>query len=111
LPWSGKEVKIEVLYIADCPNSRPTIEVVREVLREQGFPPDIIEIEISDAAQAAALSFLGSPTVRVDGKNVEPSVNLFPSYGVSCRTYFVDGRFEGTPRREWIRNAVLPAKS
>jgi len=104
-------VKIELLYIADCPNSQPTIEVVQEVLREQGLPPDIIEIEISDAAQAAALSFPGSPTVRVDGKDVEPSGNLFPSYGVSCRTYFLDGRFEGMPRREWIRNAVLASKS
>ena len=103
-------MRIELLYVADCPNRQPTIEVVQEVLREQGLPPDIIEIEISDAALAAALSFPGSPTVRVDGKDVETSVNLFPSYGVSCRTYFVDGRFEGTPRREWIRNAILAAK-
>jgi len=104
-------VKVEVLYVADCPNRQPTVEIVQEVLREQGLPPAITEIEIPDAAQAAALSFLGSPTVRVDGKDVEPSVNPFPPYGVSCRTYFVDGRFEGTPRREWIRNAVLTAKS
>ena len=104
-------MKIELLYVADCPNRQPTIEIVEEVLREEGLPPDIIEIEISDPAQAAALSFVGSPTVRVDGKDVEPGVNLFPSYGVSCRTYFVDGRFEGTPRREWIRNAALASKS
>ena len=103
-------MRIELLYVADCPNRQPTIEVVQEVLREQGLPPDIIEIEISDAALATALSFPGSPTVRVDGKDVETSVNLFPSYGVSCRTYLVDGRFEGTPRREWIRNAILAAK-
>ena len=45
-------MKIELLYVADCPNRQPTIEVVQEVLREQGLPPDIIEIEISDAAQA-----------------------------------------------------------
>jgi hypothetical protein len=104
-------VKIEVFYVADCPNRQPTIEIVQEVLREQGLRPDIIQLEISDPAQAAALSFVGSPTVRVDGKDVEPSVNLFPPCGVSCRTYFVDGRFERTPRREWIRNAVLASKS
>jgi len=104
-------MKIELLCVADCPNRQTTTEIVQEVLREQGLPTDIIEVEISDAAQAAALSFLGSPTVRVDGKDVEPCVNVFPSYGVSCRTYFVDGRFEGTPRREWIRNAVLASKS
>jgi hypothetical protein len=104
-------MKVELLYVADCPNHQPTVEKIQEVLREQGVAADIIEIEISDPAQAVALSFAGSPTVRVDGKDIDPIVNLFPAYGVSCRTYFVDGRFEGAPRREWIRNAVLASKS
>jgi hypothetical protein len=104
-------VKVELLYVADCPNYQSTVAQVQDVLREQDLSPDIIQIEISDPAQAAALSFVGSPTVRVDGKDVEPDINLFPAYGVSCRTYFVDGRLEGTPRREWICNAVLASKS
>jgi hypothetical protein len=103
-------MKIELLYVADCPNHQPTVEKIHGVLREQGLATDIIQIEISDPAQAAALSFIGSPTVRVDGKDVEPSIQVFPAYGVSCRTYFVDGRFEGTPRREWIRDAVFASK-
>lgn len=103
-------MKVELLYVADCPNHQSTIDEVQDVLREQGLSPDIIQIEISDPAQAAALSFVGSPTVRVNGKDVEPGINLFPEYGVSCRTYYVDGRLEGTPRREWIRNAVLGSK-
>ena len=104
-------MKIELLYIADCPNHQPALNIVEDVLREQGLTPDVTQIEVSSPAQAAALAFFGSPTVRVDGKDVDPNVNLFPSYGVSCRAYFVDGRLEGVPPREWILNAVLSSKS
>jgi hypothetical protein len=104
-------VKIELLYIADCPNHQATLNIVEDVLREQGLTPDVAQIEVSSPAQAAVLSFFGSPTVRVDGKDVDPNANLFPSYGVSCRAYFVDGRLEGVPRRGWILNAVRSSKS
>ena len=104
-------MKIELLYVAGCPNHQPALNIVEDVLREQGLTPDVTQIEVSSPAQAAAVAFFGSPTVRVDGKDVDPTVNLFPSYGVSCRAYFVDGRLEGVPPREWILNAVLSSKS
>ena len=100
-------MKVEVLYIPDCQNYLPALETVRDVLREQGLPQDILQsIAVTDPAQAAALSFPGSPTVRVDGKDVEPNVKLSGSFGISCRTYLVDGRSQGVPKREWILDAV-----
>ena len=100
-------MKVELLYIPDCPNHLPAVETVRDVLRERGLPQDILQIEVIDPAQAAALFFPGSPTVRVDGKDVEPNVTVVASFGISCRTYLVDGRRQGVPRREWIRDAIL----
>jgi hypothetical protein len=99
-------MKVEVLYIRDCPNHPPTVEAVRDALREGGLPLEIVEIEISDAAQAMEFSFLGSPTVRVNGQDVEPGVSYLSSYGVTCRSYRVNGRRQGVPDREWIREAI-----
>src|SRR5262245_49087985 len=103
-------MKVELLYIADCPNHLSTVETVKDVLRETGLPLEIDQIEINDAAQAATLSFPGSPTVRVDGKDVEPGVGVPAHFGVSCRSYVVNGRRRGVPDREWIRRAILDSR-
>ena len=100
-------MKIELLYVRDCPNHLPTLEVIRSVLRDENLLQEVRQIEVADAVQAGELSFQGSPTVRVDGKDVEPGLNAFPVYGVSCRTYFLDGRLHGVPARTWIRDAIL----
>ena len=99
-------MKVELLYIRDCPNHLPTLETLKEALRESAITLDISEIEISNPAQAAKLLFLGSPTVRVDGKDVEPGVFEPKHFGVSCRSYLVNGRRQGTPDPEWIRKAI-----
>jgi len=101
-------MKVELLYVRDCPNHPLTLEAVRDVLRENGLPLDITEIEISSSAQAMTLLFPGSPTVRVDGKDVDPeaSRSSLSHFGVSCRSYLVNGRRQGVPDREWIREAI-----
>jgi hypothetical protein len=99
-------MKVELLYIRDCPNHFPTVEAVKDVLRESGLPVNIAQIEINNADQAATLSFPGSPTVRVDGEDVEPGMSRLTHFGVSCRSYIVNGRRQGFPDREWIREAI-----
>src|SRR5262245_53209215 len=101
-------MKVELLYIPDCPNHLPALERVRDVLCELDLPEEILQIEVFDPDQAAALCFPGSPTIRVDGKDVEPSVSQSCAPSLTCRTYLVDGRRQGVPEREWIRDAVLP---
>jgi hypothetical protein len=99
-------MKIELLYMRDCPNHLPTVETITAVLRERGFPADITEIEIDSADQAIRFAFPGSPTVRIDGRDVEPDVVLPMHFGLSCRSYVVNGRRQGVPDREWIRQAI-----
>src|SRR5262245_27598745 len=98
-------MKIELLYIRGCPNHLPTVEILERVLHEEGMSLEIEQIEINNASQAARLAFPGSPTVRVDGKDVEPGVDG-SAFGVSCRSYVVTGKRQGVPDREWIRRAI-----
>jgi len=102
-------MKVELLHIADCPNTEAARGLLEEALRELGLPEEISEIEVSDSAQAEALAFLGSPTIRVDDKDVETTLPAQGGYGISCRTYVIDGTRRGIPSDEIIREAIRSA--
>lgn len=102
-------MKIEILYFDGCPNHRPAVALVHQVLREVGVSADVIEVNVPDAATAEAVRFLGSPTVRVDGQDVEPGARAVRDYALSCRTYVTNGRMDGLPSRELLCRAVQEA--
>ena len=78
---------IEVLYFAGCPNHEPTLSLANEVLSELGLSAEIREVEVRTAEDAERLRFLGSPSVRVDGKDIEPGAESRREYALSCRIY------------------------
>jgi hypothetical protein len=102
-------MKIEILYFDGCPNHEPAIELVHQVLRELAVSAEVVEVNVPDAATAETSRFLGSPTIRVDGLDVEPAARSAREYALSCRTYFTNGRIEGLPSRELLRQAVEEA--
>lgn len=103
-------MKIEVLYFSGCPNHAPAVERLQAVLAAEGVAADVVEIEVNDVATAKSLRFLGSPTIRVNGTDVEAPLDVESPTGLSCRTY-VDGVIrEGVPPIGLIRRAVGHAK-
>jgi hypothetical protein len=104
-------MKVELLHIRDCPNTEPARMLLRETLRELGQADEISELEVSDPAQADVLNFPGSPTIRVNGIDVDTTLPQQNSYGLSCRTYLIGGKLRGLPAREMIRNAIQSAVS
>jgi hypothetical protein len=80
-------MRIEILYFEGCPNHRPTVELVRQSVDESGLAAQLEEVEVRDDADARRLRFLGSPTVRVDGVDVEPDVGARRDYAIGCRVY------------------------
>jgi hypothetical protein len=105
-------MKIELFYIADCPNYPEAARLLKETLREFGSRDEVFEIEVTDSAQADALAFIGSPSIRIEGKDVESIVPPERHSGLSCRTYQVDGKLTGVPPLDLIRaaisNAIVP---
>src|SRR5712672_3208825 len=104
-------MKIEVLYFDGCPNHKPAVKRVRQLLREEDLSAEVLEVNVSDASIAQRVGFLGSPSVRVNGLDVEPEARAAREYGMMCRTYSVDGRREGLPSREVLRVAIREANS
>lgn len=102
---------IEVLYFDGCPNHRPVVERIQEVLKEVGLSATISEVNVADPSVAQRIGFLGSPSVRVNGLDIEPAARSARDYGMMCRTYAMNGRREGLPSREVLRQAILEAQS
>src|SRR5216683_1416932 len=71
---------------------------------------EVVEVEVKDAATALMTGFLGSPTVRIDGRDVEPAARSAQEFGLTCRTYIDDGYRAGAPPIEWIRTAIREAR-
>lgn len=103
-------MKIEILYFDGCPNHKPAVERVRDVLKEEGISAQVSEVNVPDDATAQALGFMGSPSIRVNGLDVEPAARSAREYGMMCRTYIVGGRREGLPSGEMIRQALREAQ-
>src|SRR5262245_39649244 len=99
-------MKVELLLVRDCPNHLSTLQTVNEVLHENGLPIEVAEIEIATPSHAESYAFPGSPTVRIDGCDVEPGLSGLTFFGVSCRSYVVSGKRQGVPDREWIVKAI-----
>src|ERR1700722_17991263 len=106
----GKSMKVEILYSSGCPNHVTAVDCVREVLQQEETHADMVEVEVKDAITAQQVGFLGSPSIRVDGQDVEPEARAVRSFGMMCRTYLDGGRRAGVPPPEWIRAAVREAK-
>lgn len=105
--WIG--MKIEVMYFQGCPNHHTTVEHVMKALSAERITCPVQEIEVRDDRAAQALGFLGSPSVRVNGLDVEPAARIGQRAGFGCRTYVDDGRRSGIPSIEMIRKALVEA--
>ena len=103
-------MKIEVLYIDGCPNHRRTVERVNELLKELRLPAELLEVRVTDCESALAHRFLGSPTVKINGVDVEPSARTSSQFGLMCRTYMDGTNQDGVPCIELIRQGLEQAQ-
>jgi len=96
-------MKIEVLYVPNCPNHAVALERLREVLSVESFQKHVNEVLVKDADMAQSLKFLGSPTIRINGRDVEPQNEEAVAFGLMCRLYPDGG---GAPSEQRLRAAI-----
>lgn len=101
--------RVEILYFDGCPNHEAARELVERVAAEVRVEPEIDLVKVPDADAAVTLRFLGSPTVRVDGRDVEPGAEERRQFVFSCRVYRSERGFSGHPDEAWIRSALTEA--
>jgi hypothetical protein len=99
---------IEVLHIADCPNYPKALALVERVRAELGIDAEVHTTLVADQTAAERARFPGSPTIRVDGHDVElaePPTEIT----LACRLYRHEHHFAGQPEERWVREALLRA--
>jgi hypothetical protein len=104
-------MNVEFLFWEGCPSHPTALADLRAEMLELGLDPREIAVrEIRTAADAQAQHFVGSPTVRIEGLDVQPADG--EAYGLSCRVYYRrDGRISPTPDRADVRDALAAANT
>ena len=121
-----KHLKVEFLYLDEAPCSgtaqalNKAVEVVTPVLETMGLSLSVEKIHVVDKKLAIAKGFLASPTIRVNGKDIDPArtEDDCPSCGsltgdkvsVSCRTWhWQDEVFQAAPVGKIIEEIMVAA--
>jgi hypothetical protein len=103
-------VTIEILYFDGCPNHEPLVAHLRALLKVLGSDLRVSSRRVESDRAAVELRFLGSPTVRIDGRDVEPGAELRTDYGLKCRLYRTPAGVAGQPPDTWIRAAIAASR-
>lgn len=102
-------MRVELLYADDDPASMPARQNLVEVLTEDAFETPIQMIVVASDQDAATLGMRGSPTILVDGVDIDPG--SAPDFGMGTRTYLDDdGQPASVPGKRLIRRAVERAR-
>jgi hypothetical protein len=102
-------VEIRVLTFEGCPNCDATATLVQQVVSELGLDVTVDHVQVQDESDAEAKGFFGSPSVQIDGRDIEPERHGgVPTFG--CRLYVHEGRRSGVPPKELIAGAIQKAR-
>jgi hypothetical protein len=98
---------IEILYFDGCPNHEQLLEHLPRLLEREGIDAEITLHKVLDAEQAQRERFLGSPTIRVGGRDIDPGAAQRTDFGLQCRVYQTPEGLTGLPPDQWILDALV----
>lgn len=101
---------VELLFWEGCPSHPHALDDLRAAMSDMGLDPERIVVrEVQTETQAERERFVGSPTIRIDGHDLQPPGE--EPYGLTCRVYHRrDGRISPTPDPADVRDALLAAR-
>jgi hypothetical protein len=106
-PPATDRARIELLYFAGCPSHEQLLPTVQQLAAESGAAVELRRIETLEAAEHE--HFLGSPTVRVNGADVDLTAHERTDFGLNCRIYRSVDVQSPLPPERWIRQALKRA--
>jgi hypothetical protein len=106
---STRTPRVELLWWEGCPSTDEALAMLREEMGAVGLDASAVDVrEVSTDADAQHEGFVGSPTIRIDGRDVQPVPD--EPIGLSCRVYrLADGRISPLPDRREVRQTLLDA--
>ena len=99
-------IKIEFLFFENCPGHKPALSLLEQVILENDITVSIEKIEVTSPELALQHRFLGSPSIRINDKDIEGREDS-SEYGLKCRIYQDTG--SGIPSKAILRKALQEA--
>lgn len=103
---ASPKLAVEVLYFDGCPNHEALVPRLRELLDRAGVDAEVALRRIGSERDAQRLRFLGSPTVRIEGRDIDPDAAARDDHGLKCRLYRTANGLAGLPPETLILAAI-----
>ena len=104
-------MKTQFYYFAGCPSSEKALANLKEALALERLSDTVETVEVTSAADAESCRFIGSPTIRIDGVDIEGPEAEERGYGFGCRVYADGASTRGWPSVDRIRQALRARSS
>lgn len=105
-----KVINIGIFVIEGCPGLSSITDNIKEVIAEEAVDADISLFLIETLEDARRLQFTGSPTVRINGRDIDSNMKAIKDYGLRSRHYYINGKKLNYPSKSMIRDAIKKAK-
>ncbi|WP_237558694.1 DF family (seleno)protein [Candidatus Methanodesulfokora washburnensis] len=100
-------MRIQLFYTSECPTKDLALDELRRALEELGLKADVEEIFIADEIEARSYKIIGTPTIRVNGVDIDPEFRDTGEYTASCtRVYRWAGSIYQYPPKEMIKEGL-----
>ncbi|HET9971295.1 MAG TPA: hypothetical protein VFQ68_23870 [Streptosporangiaceae bacterium] len=100
-----------MLAFPSCPNRDAAIALAERVCQELDGDAEIQVLDVEDQQAAERIRCLGSPTIRIDGLDVEPGADQHAGYTHTCRLYPGEQSLRGLPDERWVREGLRAAQA
>jgi hypothetical protein len=100
-------VKIEFMYSKATGRSKEAEEALRQAIEATEVEADVVYIEVVDSEDARSKKFLGSPSIRVGGVDVEYGEREPDEYQAGVRYYNTPQGWKPFPHARLIANTIL----
>ena len=98
-------MRMEILYFDGCPTYGAAVKTLRKVLADEGVQAEVELVAVNTDKAARSLRFPGSPTIRVDGRDLFPAPER-EDWGLGCRIYATPQGLKGSPTAEMFEEAL-----
>ena len=102
-------MQIEVLYFDGCPNHEALLPHLHDLLEQAGVDAEVARRRVESVEAAERERFLGSPTLRIAGEDVEPGAEQRTDFGLKCRLFATPDGLRGMPADAWVLDALARA--
>lgn len=99
-------MRIDVLSFEGCPSGAAALETAKRVADELAPDAVVTCVNVASQEEAQEYRFLGSPSIQIDGLDIEPSRRKETVFALACRVYQASDGFSGTPPEILIRRAL-----